>query len=245
MTIKLRPETEEWLQWMPITSIPLVHIGPSEQIRSSASGCLVTFRQRRFIFATAHAATRGTSGWALDIAGAKGGGTAIFTPSHWVYAGEFTRGADEPFRETDFCFAEIPSDISPVYRHETPRGITDEQPCQVFDTDLTCPPRSDEIYAFAGRVRSEFHQGVNALVSDMVVYPGLSFLRQENEMLIFKLPVEHPGHEAFRGCSGAPIIGKDRRPVALVCSGDPAEGTIAGISLARQRPMLDFWCSST
>src|SRR3546814_16654161 len=53
----------------------------------------------------------------------------------------------------------------------------------------------------------------------MVVYPGLRYERTEGGYHVFQLPVQHPGHDALQGCSGAPILDMERRVVGLVCSG--------------------------
>jgi hypothetical protein len=241
-SMSLSPETMAWLKWMVITSVPLRRLGAGGAVQARASGCMIDYLGRRFVLATPHVVTRESTGWAIDLGNRQGGGAEIFTPTGFAYAGEFSRGATLPFRETDFCFAEVPTDLVSIYKHETFRGVFDVRPRHVFDTDLCVEPDLKQIYAFAGEVGTEFHEGVNALVADMVVYPGLRFLRQEDEMLVFQLPEEHPGHDQFVGCSGAPIVGRDGRPIALVCSGDSSTGTIRGISLALQKVLLDFWC---
>jgi hypothetical protein len=62
----------------------------------------------------------------------------------------------------------------------------------------------------------------------------------EDDLLAFHLPVEHPGHEYFYGCSGAPIIDAEGHVVALVCKGDMETSTVYGISLRRYQVALDI-----
>jgi hypothetical protein len=123
----------------------------------------------------------------------------------------------------------------------TPRGIFDEHPRHVFKSDLATKPDEKDIFAFAGQIKPEMH-GKTALVMEMAVYPGLRFLRSENEFHVFELPVPHPGHGYFRGCSGAPIVDRNKRVVALVCNGDLATNTIRGVSIARYRFAFEFIC---
>jgi hypothetical protein len=99
------------------------------------------------------------------------------------------------------------------------------------------------VYGFSGQVRTEIH-GSDQLVSEMVVYPGLLYRGTENGYHTFKLPVRHPGHDAFSGCSGAPIIDTKGRLVALVCSGDTSDDTIVGVSLAKFGIGLDVYVQS-
>jgi hypothetical protein len=80
---------------------------------------------------------------------------------------------------------------------------------------------------------------------EMNVYPGLRFIRTEGEFHIFKLPVSHPGHDHFKGCSGAPIVDMNKQVVALVCDGDPATNTIRSVSTSRYKFAIDFICRST
>lgn len=63
--------------------------------------------------------------------------------------------------------------------------------------------------------------------------------RTEGVYHYFKLPVDHPGHEAFRGCSGAPIVGDDRRVVALVTGGDIDANEISGITISAFKKAID------
>jgi hypothetical protein len=77
----------------------------------------------------------------------------------------------------------------------------------------------------------------------MVVYPGLQYSHSEQEMHYFKLPVEHPGHEAFHGCSGSPIVDLNRNVVALVVGGDLAINTVRGVAINRVLPNLEFLAS--
>jgi hypothetical protein len=119
------------------------------------------------------------------------------------------------------------------------RGTTDERPRHVFATNLSDGPDPTQIYAFAGQIKPELH-GSMAFVTDMIVCPGLRYLRSEGEFHIFQLPVEHPGHQEFKGCSGAPIVDVNKTLVAIVCDGDTSTNTIRGVSVARYKFAFDF-----
>lgn len=68
----------------------------------------------------------------------------------------------------------------------------------------------------------------------------LEFVGSEDDYYKFKLPVKHPGHEYFRGISGAPIIDTNGNTVALVCHGDESENLIYGIMLKQYKSALDI-----
>jgi len=115
-------------------------------------------------------------------------------------------------RVFDCCFEEISHTVQPVFEHRTPRGVFSERQLRpVFNTDLTTRPRHGQQYAFAGEIKPEKHGG--NWMADHATYPGLTYLSSEGEIHTFVLPVKHPGHAEFRGCSGAPIVGEDARSV--------------------------------
>lgn len=223
---------------MLITSIPLRQLDAADAPVGIASGCLVDYASRRFLLSVQHAVKRESAGWVIDLGYEPGKGTAIYRPHSFNYIAEMTRGSGV-MRHVDFCFTEVASDLISTYQHRTPQVISDERPRHVFDIDLSTAPDTKQIFAFAGQVKAEMH-GSTALVTEMTVYPGLRYVRSEGEFHIFELPVPHPGHDFFRGCSGAPIVDMNRQVVALVSSGDTESNTIRGVSLSRYKSALDF-----
>jgi hypothetical protein len=51
-------------------------------------------------------------------------------------------------------------------------------------------------------------------------YTGVKFVWTENDLHYSAPPFEHPGHDYFKGCSGAPILSESGELVALVIGGD-------------------------
>lgn len=237
-TRSLDQRQRKWLEWMLTTSIPLVHLDAADLPIGAASGCFIDYRGRRFLLSVQHAIERGASGWVVHLGNNRGDGSTVFALRDFNYVGEIIRGSGS-LRPIDFCYTEVPHDLVSTYRHATPRATMDERPRHVFATDLTDVPSAAQIYAFAGQTKAELH-GSTALVGDMIVWPGLRYLHSEGEFHIFQLPVKHPGHQEFKGCSGAPIVDVNRTLVAIVCGGDTATNTIRGISVARYKFALDF-----
>jgi hypothetical protein len=239
---RISDRTREWLEWVLITSIPLRRLDDEDIPIGMASGCLVDYAGRRFLLSVHHAVQMGQARWAVDLGAEPGKGQAVYYLPTFNYVGELNSASRE-LNMIDFCFVEVAPDLVSIFQNATPRGISDERARHVFDADLTITPSANQLYAFAGEVKHEMH-GVYAVVAAMNVYPGLKFLRSEGEYHVFSLPVPHPGHEAFQGCSGAPIVDQDRNVVALVCSGDSESNTIWGVSLARYKFALDFFAIS-
>jgi hypothetical protein len=229
-----REERKQWLEWVLLTSIPIRRYDHDDSPVGTASACLINYRGRRFVLTVAHAVEMGSSDWAIELGFDPRKGTEIYRPSTFLYLGELKRGTGE-VTEVDYCYAEVPLDIEPVYQHVTPRGPQSEKQARhIFNQSDLADPSTNEFYAFAGEVNAERH-GTHALVTQPTVYPGLRYRRSESAFHEFTLPVPHPGHDSFRGCSGAPIVDTQRRVVALVTGGDDAENIIYGISVARYR----------
>lgn len=236
------PAVSEWLNWVLTTSVPLMRTDETGRVIAQATGTLVEFQNRLFVISVAHAVPKETSGWALEIGLDPTHGTEVFHINAFAYAAEFTRSTAS-FRELDLCFAEIAKDLEPRYEFRTPRGLFDRRPRHIFKVGDISEPNSQSTFAFSGRVRHERH-GEEVFVSDMAVYPGLKYLASSQERHEFSLPVPHPGHDAFHGCSGSPVVDIERRIVGLLTSGVEATNTVVGIAIQRCIPGLRFLCEA-
>ena len=117
-----------------------------------------------------------------------------------------------------------------------------EVPIHVFMPDFDIEPTEGEVYGFAGCVKPsiENHKGQTYVFSELTVYSDLKFQRFENDFYVFKLPMKHPGHDDFRGCSGAPVIDSKGNVVALVCHGFEDRDEIYAISIKRYKVVIDI-----
>jgi hypothetical protein len=234
-------ERQEWMEWVQITSIPLHREDEAGAVVAGAIGCLIDYRGRRFLL-SAHHAMQGERWFIVIGFDATAGQFEVYRPSAIVRVAETEKNWVN-FRDLDFCFAEIANDVTSIFEHRTPFGVFSEaRPRHVFQTDLTTVPNPESTYAFSGQIEGERH-GPD-WVSVHVTYPGLKYLRTERELHVFSLPVPHPGHVAFKGCSGAPIVDTEKRAVALLLSGNEENNTVSGISLAYLKTTLDLYCAS-
>ncbi len=236
------PRTRAWLEWVALTSIPVRHLDQNDLPIGSASGCLLDYKGRRFLLSAAHAISMRSTGWVMEME-SNSRGTEFFRIPRMNYVGEIVRGKGR-MREIDLCYIEVPPNLGSIFRLHTPMVVGPPQPRHVFETDLSSIPTHDQLFGFSGHVRLERHGDVG-LAGELAVYPGLSFLRSEDDFHVFKLPVPHPGHEHFQGCSGAPIVNAKRELVGIVSGGDADDDTIRGVSLTRYKYVLDFLCSNT
>lgn len=230
-----------WRQWVSLTGVPLVHLGVNGTVLGLGSGMLINHAGRRFVLAVEHVVKRDATGWALVVQQDGSGQMEYYRPNFFSYVGEVRLSSGE-MRFLDLCAAQVSPTLETWYEHRTPRGLFEKLPHHVFDSSEIAAPESQQIYGFSGRVRTEKH-GNDAFVSDMVVYPGLTYSHTEREIHHFKLPVAHPGHDAFHGCSGSPIVDFNRNVVALVVRGDMPTNTVQGIAINRVLQNLEFLAS--
>lgn len=239
--MQLSRPIQEWLQWVLVTSIPLRHLDELGNPIGIASGCLVISADRKFILSARHAVTPESKGWAIELGYDSENGTEMYWPKSFSYMAEMEKGSGI-LSDVDFCFAEVAADLVSTYVHRTPRSVSDVRPRHIFRIEELVDPSPTAIYAFAGEVKPEMH-GPNSFATEMNVYPNLRFLRSDGAFHVFQLPVDHPGHKSFRGCSGAPIVDMERRVVALVSDGDETEGTIRGVAISRAVTALNWYCN--
>lgn len=226
-----------WLNRILLSSIPLRKVDDSLLPVGIASGCLIGYLGMRVVLSVFHA-TKKNGNWAIEVKFEPGKGTQLYRPGGFHHLGLMRLGSSK-IDEVDFSYREVDSDLVSYFQELNASGhIRSERAREVFRPDFSVLPDTNEIYGFAGQVMPEMH-GTSALVTEMRVYPGLKYIATEDSYHVFELPVPHPGHEHFQGCSGAPIIDTKGNVVALVCHGDTDRNAIFGISLNKYKIALD------
>ena len=127
--------------------------------------------------------------------------------------------------------------------HRTPFAVSDVRPRSVFGVDDLIAPTALSVCAFAGEVKPEQHTA-DSIATEMNVYPGLKWDGTDGPYHSFQLPVPHPGHSAFRGCSGAPVVDMERRVVGFVCDGDMPSNTVRAVAATTVAAALRAYCKS-
>ncbi|WP_018948433.1 hypothetical protein [Thioalkalivibrio sp. ALMg11] len=222
-------DRQQWLDRLLLSSIPLRKIDGNGNPVGIASGCLIDYLGVRIILSVFHA-TKRDGNWAIEVGYEAGKGTQLYKPGGFHHLGKMKLG-DTEIAEVDFSYREVAGDLLSYFQEIVPPGAIKRQALrEVFQPDFDIAPGAEEMYGFAGQVLPEFHEP-SSLVTEMRVYPGLKYVGTEGDYHVFELPVPHPGHEHFQGCSGAPILDTQGNPVALVCSGDTDRNVILGISL--------------
>jgi hypothetical protein len=212
-----------------ITSIPLYRLDEDENPVSLASACWLRFLGRSLLLSVSHATREGQ--WAAELQFDVGKDKTLIHKFGEQWTAQHLDPSSAMTEDLDFSFTEAPDDFYSIFQERNLTGtIVRETARHEFHSGLDDVPTSDEIYAFSGRIHPAHLTG-DIYVSNPTVYPGLKYIRTDGYYHVFQLPVEHPGHDAFRGCSGAPIVDRERRIVGLVCSGCTQTNTVTGIAV--------------
>lgn len=179
--------------------------------------------------------------WVIEIEYEQGRGLKQYRigAMNFLKLGNFSSGTLE---DLDLAYAEVAGDLQPFWQPRNEQAqIVKTLPRTIFRSDLRHQPSAGRSYGFAGGVKAteEYHFGMRWHGTEFVCYTELEFEGEDQQFYFFKLPFAHPGHEFFKGTSGAPICDAERNIVALVCGPGNAPDTIRGIKMQFFRSALD------
>ena len=233
-------DVHRWLEFIQTSSIPLTELGDNDLPVGLGAGCLIDYKGRRMLLSVVHV-TKRSGRWVIPLLyNSELDKTEIYYLWHFNYLAEMRKGIPS-INEVDFSFVEVSGDLTCRFQHWTPAGqCLIDHPRKIFREEDIAAPELTEIYGFAGNVKPEFSNADNALIMEHQTYPGLKYIRTQDHYHCFRLPVTHPGHASFKGCSGAPIVDTKRRIVGLVSWGSIDENEIYAIDLLRHVKAIDM-----
>ena len=244
MTTRQRAPMSQFEIRVFLSSVPLKKIGTNGIPDSVASGCLVDYRGVRVLLTVSHAV--GDQGnWGIETRYDPGKGTQIYGlgAMHFLMKGSVT---SPQLKNIDFSYVAVPNTVVAHRQEIVPPGVVkSESAITVHTTDFSTAPAPNATYGFCGLVQPaiENHFGTTYVSGELKTYTGLSFLRTEDDYHVFQLPSAHPGHDHFKGCSGAPVIDEAGNIVGLVCSGDIPNNEIWAVNIGRFKAALDILVS--
>jgi hypothetical protein len=205
------------------------------------SGFILDFKGNRFLLTVFHV-TEKSSKWSAQIKF-----NDEVQKFEALFLNEFSYLADysedkKAIKNVEFSFHPVRPDFKSYYNNRTWNGETleiKERP--VFSVNDIGEPNKEMYYGFSGDIQPTSMPDLNGFETTQHIYRGLKYSRLENDMHYFKLPEDHPGHEMFRGCSGAPIIGEDGKVVSLVSGGCTTNNEIYGCNLQKCIRTLDYF----
>jgi len=209
-----------------------------------ASGCLIDYHGKRILLTVAHA-TGNQGNWAVQVRYVPGQGTE----NYQLGAMHFLAGAslsDPTLKDIDFSYVEVPATLHPFRQDVASKEIVkSETPVTIHKPSLEDLPQAGGNYGFCGMVlpTHESHRGDFYVGGELRAYSGLTYSRTEGNYHVFSLPFKHPGHEYFRGCSGAPVLSESGGLVGLVCKGCEEKNEISAISVSAYKVAIDILVS--
>lgn len=229
----MNPQLNNWLEFVQSSGIPLRELDDNGNPCSIGSGCLIDIKDRRFLVTVFHV-TKRSSKWVVQIKYDKNvDKVEVYYPGIFNYLGDFDKN-NKTIREVEFAFVEVSSDLECIFQHINYLGqCLAERPRTIFTEKDVIDPNPMEIYGFAGDVKPYLLDAGKSLATEHQTYPGLKYDRSEGDFHCFKLPVAHPGHESFKGCSGSPIIDRNRKLVGLVNHGCTEIDEVYGVNLPK------------
>jgi hypothetical protein len=231
---------ENWNKTILLSSVPLRQIGNFGMPINFASGCLIDYNENHILLTVSHA-TDNNGKWAIEVSAKDNLGTQLYK----LGTMNFLKSIDlltEEEEKIDFSYTTVPNEILPFYHIlDENNKIQKKIPRLIHKINFEYVPCNDKKYGFSGNTmfrQDDFIlQSINRLVKD------LKYVGDEGLFYKFKLPIKHPGHEYFKGTSGAPIIDEDGNVAALVCKGDIYNDIIYGIPLKNYKIFIDILLS--
>jgi hypothetical protein len=233
-------ELRLWLSSVPMYRMDDTN-GPPQGM---ASGCLLDYGGKRILLTVSHA-TKQEGRWAIQLRYEPGKGTVLHSIGAMNFLQKRYIGLSKRRPELiDLSYASVPSSLQAWRQEIEPitNAIQKELPIRPLVSDLTAKPKFGATYGFCGQVMHEWeaHPGQQYLNAQTRIYTGLTYSRTEDDFHYFSLPFAHPGHDHFRGCSGAPMLSETGELVALVCGGVEESGEVYGIALRTYKVALDI-----
>lgn len=233
-------DVRKWLEFIQTSSIPLTELGDNDLPVGLGAGCLIDYKGRRMLLSVVHV-TKRSGRWVIPLCyRPELGKTEIYYLRHFNYLAEMQKGIPV-INEVDFSFVEVLPDLTCRFQHWTPAGqCLIDLPRTIFRDEDIAGPELTETYGFASDVKPEFSDADNALIMEHQTYPGLKYMKTEDHYHCFRLPVKHPGHASFKGCSGTPIVDTKHRIVGLVSGGSIENDEIYAIDLLKHVKTIDL-----
>jgi len=228
-----------WPELIKYSTVPLRKLDDNNMPCGIGSGCLFDFKVYRFLLTVFHVAEKSAKWCAQLQFNDEVQKTEVLYLNEFSFIGDFTQDK-KSITDVEFSFHPVPNDLKCFFHHRTRDGKTIElKERPVLTLNDVGEPDKQTYYGFSGEIKPTSIPDLSAFETEIHIYHGLKYDRFENDRHYFKMPEKHPGHEWFRGCSGAPIIGENGKVVSLVCGGCTEKNEIYGNNLQKCMRTLD------
>jgi hypothetical protein len=237
-----------------LSSISIHNLDEQNTPLSSASGCIIKYKDTRFLLTVAHATgIKGRWGVQLEYDD-QNKGIKYFIPQYsWLFHGKITEqivngnlDSDlesllKDFEIIDFSYAILPEEYNPMDEFiDLEENIKYFRPKRVIETDLSTKLAADDRFSFYGHIRTEIDEQNKRLLLNEQYQQDIEFIGDFNQHFYrFKLPQTIKSIYDFKGCSGGPILNQDGELVSLVVAGYENTNILLGINLEKFKIALD------
>lgn len=230
-----------WQELIKYSSVQLRKYDENSTPSSFGSACLLDFKGHRLLLTVFHV-TQKLSKWSAQIKyNDEIQEIEVLFLNKFSFIANYSEDK-KSIKDVEFSFHPVHPDFISYFHNRTWEGETVEiKERPVFTVDNIAEPNKETSYGFSGDIDPILFPELNTFETSQLIYHGLKYDRLENDMHYFKLPENHPGHEMFQGCSGAPIIGEDGKVVSLVSGGCTSKNEIYGCNLQKCIRTLDYF----
>ena len=230
---------EELQRWILLSSIALKGLGPGGLPTDAASGCLIRYAGKLIVLTVSHATAQGV--WAVELEYVPGKGTKLYKLGAMSFLGKGNITTKE-LKPVDFSYKVLPEEIAPIHRlyDQETESMQDPVPKRILETDLSATPTPSGQYGFFGLTRSQLDGPILRAEGRLVM--GMKFVGEEDDFYQFRMATPYEDDKDYKGCSGAPILDRDARLVALVVAGCRDNSCIYGIALRKYKVAIDIDC---
>lgn len=216
-----------------LSSIPLRELNSDNY--PIGFGCIAGYKGQKFILTVSHV-NKNQRNWSIEVKTRYGKRTELYQIGPMIFLKKLNILTEE-FKDIEFSFVKLTENVSPYYQEFDDQGNeTLSIPRTVLDLNIDNKLIENNKFGFAGKTRFKSYE--NFLYGEPRIVKNMTFVKQKEDLFIFKLPSKHPGHEYFKATSGAPIIDNFGNVVALVTSGDLENDLIYGVSLNKYKSIL-------
>lgn len=229
-----------WHELIKYSTVQLIKLDDNGMLCGIGSGCLLDFKKHRFLITVFHVPEKSAKWCARIKFNEKVQETEVLFLNEFSFIADFSEDK-KTIKDVEFSFHPVRSDFTCYFHNRNWEGKTleyKERP--VFTLEDIGDPNRETYYGFSGDIQPTIIPDLNAFETKLHIYHGLKYDRFENDLHYFKMPENHPGHDCFKGCSGAPIIGEDGKVVSLVSGGCIKNNEIYGCNL--QKSIRTLYC---
>ena len=238
-----------------ISSVGLHALDDGNNPISSASGCIIRYKGRRFLISVSHAVlTEGK--WGLELGyDFEHKGIKYFLPQfEWLKQGSINTKLiqsdfDCPIEDLienpsiiDFAYAELPDWVEAVDEYfDFEKMIRYFCPKNILETNLAQKPIIGEKYSFYGNIRTVVNKEVKALILTPRMQMDIDYVSEfKDDYYRFRLPDIIKDKYDYKGCSGAPILNNEGKLISLVTNGAENTNLLLGIRFEKLKIALDI-----